>query len=96
MIPRRISISTWFIVYFIAAYAWIVGCGFAALGAMHHEVVEASSHVAFAEGHVSACRAQLDTYDTVLTQCLAWQGRLSVEMDLLGRACAPDLAGGEW
>lgn len=105
MIPRRLSIHTWTFILACMFNAWLLGRLVGGLLDANHDVVtcyrelaESNAHVGFAEGNVAAYRGQLDTNETVLTQCLGWQGRLSFEINALRASCLDtvEVAGGAW
>lgn len=93
MIPRRISINTWLVVL---AFVLNVVHARAIAGARdeaQRELAEVAQRITYTEGRYTECSFALDRYDTVLTQCLAWQARVSLDLELFGRACAQE--GGE-
>jgi hypothetical protein len=96
LIPRRVTITTGLLLLISFALAGAHGLLFAALDDAQNDLREAELHVALAEGRYTECREASDRWDTILTQCIAWQGRLSLDIEAVGRACDPMADGGAW
>ncbi len=99
MIPRRVTITTGFLLLICAA---LIGAFLLMRGALldhARDLRETELQLAFVEGHLGSCQMQADDHNTIIIQCLAWQKRLSFEMGSLERACLGDdtlVAGGAW
>lgn len=95
MIPRRLTFGTY---RFLGACAALVACfvlNARADEARERDYFEVVGRLTAVETSYWQCSLQRDRYDTILTQCLAWQGRLGLEMNELRTACLGD-GGGAW
>ena len=87
MLPRRFTVSARNATLILVCVAMSFIVLFAALDDAQKDLRDAELRTVFIEGQYRQAADTLERYDTVLTQCLAWQGRVSYDLGALARAC---------